>query len=273
VPTTLHRKVAVGALVVLVCAATFARLLDDVTEGDGITFFDRDLTGLVAANRHTGVSDVFLALTAIGAPNVLALILLVAVCFLAWRSRSLQPTLIALVAYGGVRVLVNIVKNFVDRERPSSSVAIEAAYGYSFPSGHAAGSVVTFGVIAFMAASTMRSRGGRIALWAGAALLAFGVSCSRVYLGVHYLSDVLAAWAIGISWLTVLVVAVSMVPRPPRPLADADRGRGGPDDGNGRAPRPTAGGEGHAPCSVASRSRPRTRGLSSCGLRPSATVG
>ncbi|GAA5039335.1 phosphatase PAP2 family protein [Actinopolymorpha pittospori] len=265
--TTVHRTVALGVLVLLVCIASFARLLDDVTEADGITFFDRDVTGLVAANRHTGMSDVFLGLTEIGAPNVLAVIVAVAGCLLAWRGRSLQPILIALVAYGGVRVLVNVVKNLVDRERPSSSVAIEAASGYSFPSGHAAGAVVTFGVIAFMATATVRSRGGRMALWSGAALLALGVSSSRVYLGVHYLSDVLAAWAIGISWLTILVVGISVVQRPPRGLAGAQRGE--PAGGAGPTPGPKAGGEDRVPCSVAGRSRSRTPRPSTRGLRPS----
>lgn len=270
VPARLHRTVALGILVILVCVASFARLLDDVTEADGITFFDRDVTGLVAANRHTAVSDVFQGLTEIGAPNVLALIVAVAGCLLAWRSRSLQPILIALVAYGGVRVLVNVVKNLVDRERPSSTVAIEAAYGYSFPSGHAAGSVVTFGVIAFMATATVRSRGGRIALWTGAALLTIGVSSSRVYLGVHYLSDVLAAWAIGISWLTILVVGVSVVQRPPRPLAGTDRG--GPNDGTEPAPSKVDG-EGHVPLfGLAAISRRCACGLSTRTLRPCASV-
>jgi membrane-associated phospholipid phosphatase len=266
--TAVHRTVALGALVLLVCIASFARLLDDVTESDGITLFDRHVTRLVAANRHTGVSDVFQGLTEIGAPNVLAVIVAVAGCFLAWRGRSLQPILVALVASGGVRVLVNVVKNLVDRERPSPSMAIEAAYGYSFPSGHAAGAVVTFGVIAFMATATVRSRGGRIALWAGAALLALGVSCSRIYLGVHYLSDVLAAWAIGISWLTVLVVGVSVVQRAPRPLAGAHHGE--PAGGDGPAPGPKAGGEHRVPCAVAGRSRSRTPRPSTRVLRPSA---
>ena len=167
-----------------------------------------------------------------------------------------------------MRVLVNIIKNLVDRERPSSTVAIEAAYGYSFPSGHAAGAVVTFGVIAFMATTTLQSRGGRIALWTGAALLALGVSCSRVYLGVHYLSDILAAWAIGISWLTTLVVSVSVMQRPPRPLAGAYRGE--PAGGDGPTPGPKPGGEDRVPCSVAGRSRCPTPRPSTRGLRPSA---
>jgi undecaprenyl-diphosphatase len=69
----------------------------------------------------------------------------------------------------------------------------------SFPSGHASGSVVTFGVLAALAAERWPAR--RFVFWSLAAALALAIGASRVVLDVHYLTDVLAGWCLGLAWL------------------------------------------------------------------------
>lgn len=99
-------------------------------------------------------------------------------------------------------------------------MALQAADGYSFPSGHATSALVAFGVLAWLAgtvpaASRPRANGWVGVGWAIALAAAAGVGASRVYLGVHYLSDVLAGFALGAGWLTLVMVATVAVGRAP----------------------------------------------------------
>ncbi len=113
-----------------------------------------------------------------------------------WRSLGLL-----LVASGAAILLYSLAKPAVGRPRPSADLWLTHAAGKAFPSGHALQSVSTFVALAVIAATVIRP--SHRLLWTAAAiLLATGVGLSRIYLGVHWATDVIAGWGAAALWVT-----------------------------------------------------------------------
>jgi membrane-associated phospholipid phosphatase len=112
----------------------------------------------------------------------------------------------ALVTTWGAALLGVLLKDIVRRARPSFIDAVATAPGRSFPSGHALGSVVGCGVL-LLVLLPLLSRLARRLAWAVAAIVIVAVGFARVGLGVHYLSDVLAGWVLGLAWLAATAAA------------------------------------------------------------------
>ena len=100
----------------------------------------------------------------------------------------------------------SVIKLVVHRQRPPLYIAPDnLLYSYSFPSGHSAGTVLAYGLLAYILCRKFSNIYARIAVIAGTIILAFGVGLSRIYLGDHYPTDVLAGWAIGAAGLAVIL--------------------------------------------------------------------
>jgi undecaprenyl-diphosphatase len=115
-----------------------------------------------------------------------------------WLKQRRGPAIFIAVVMVGEAVLETIVKVSVGRHRPEFEHPVADAAGNSFPSGHALGAVVTFGLLVIVV-----SQRYRIAAAAAGLVAALLVSYARLALGVHYLSDVLGAWLLGLAWLVL----------------------------------------------------------------------
>jgi membrane-associated phospholipid phosphatase len=126
-----------------------------------------------------------------------------------WLLASHRPRLAAwtLVTIWGAALLGLVLKIAVGRARPVFDVAVETAPGRSFPSGHALGSLVGCGVLLLVLVPLARSARARRLCWTAAALIVLAVGMARVVLGVHYPSDVVAAWVLGLGWLAATTAA------------------------------------------------------------------
>jgi undecaprenyl-diphosphatase len=208
---------ALGLAVITLAAVGAGKLMEDATDGDGVAVLDRPVASFVAAHRARALTMVMRAASAVGAPLILAAVTVAAAVVLGviWRSRG--PVLVACVTVAGNGVLTLALKQAVARPRPPLSGALAAADGYAFPSGHAATAAAAFGVLAFLCAAPLRARIARVAMWAGAAIAATLVGISRIYLGVHWTTDVLGGWAFGASWLAVVVTGSAVIARPRQP--------------------------------------------------------
>ena len=162
--------------------------------------------GLVAG--HAAAVSVVKAITWLGSSGVLWTLIGAAALLLAFRRRW-RLAIYLLVAGGGVLVLDPVLKSLVGRLRPAVAHPVAYGQGNSFPSGHSLGSIVCYGALFLVFLPAMRGRWRR-AFTAGIATLIALIGISRILLGVHYISDVLGGWALGIAWLGVTAFAFEL---------------------------------------------------------------
>src|SRR5262245_16619584 len=101
----------------------------------------------------------------------------------------------------GTNVATSLLKSWFDRDRPDVAPAVPLPASSSFPSGHAADGVAGLGALAILAAERLPSARARTWLWAAVLMAGVAVGLSRIALGVHYVTDVVAGWSFGLAWL------------------------------------------------------------------------
>ncbi|MFL6139149.1 MAG: phosphatase PAP2 family protein [Frankiaceae bacterium] len=195
--------VVLGASLLVVLAVVGAVL---VREQNGFVV-RHDLSIEAAAHRAVLASPTLLAaaraVTHAGDPLTRWVIAAAVVAYLAWR-RSWRLTAFYAGAVLGGLVVVNVIKGAVGRLRPQLDAPVAHAGGPSFPSGHAMGATILYGGLVLLVAPLL-ARWARWLVIAVAALLVAAIAASRVLLGVHYLSDVVAGCALGLAWLVLTV--------------------------------------------------------------------
>ena len=154
-----------------------------------------------AANAQLTAAAI--AITTIGGAPAMTAILLGAMTILALRHRLRLGLLLGMVMLGG-RIAVELLKLAIDRPRPHFGPYPVEVASLSFPSGHAANSMITFLALALIAAPA-RFRGKAVA---AAVSLSVIIGATRPFLGVHWPSDVIGGWAFGIAWVTALNLLV-----------------------------------------------------------------
>jgi undecaprenyl-diphosphatase len=200
-----------GVLWVLALGVSFRQVLDSVLESDGITVADRPVLGFLATHRQPWSTTAAEVISDIGSPLGVAVTASVVGVSLAWWRRSWLPLLILILGGAGIAVINTAVKHLVGRGRPPRVTAVLGEHGFSFPSGHTTGTTVVWLLSAWMVSRwVIGRRPGRILVWTAALLMIISVGTTRVYLGVHFPSDVLAGWALGAAW-TVIIALVARV--------------------------------------------------------------
>jgi undecaprenyl-diphosphatase len=121
-----------------------------------------------------------------------------------WWKRRDNAVLVAAAALGGV-ALDEVMKLHFKRLRPEVPWAFVHEHSFSFPSGHSVLAMAMYGVIVYKTYDKLRSVWARAALMAGALLMVLGIGVSRVYLGVHYPSDVVGGYFVGAVWLAAVI--------------------------------------------------------------------
>lgn len=161
--------------------------------------FDRAIILALHEAGPVWLRHVMIDITALGGVTVLPLVVAATTGLLLVRRLWITAALVVLSTTLG-SIAVTIIKNIFGRARPEIVDHVVAASGYSFPSGHAANSAIVYLTIAGLVTQVTRGHATRryIAVVAGGLVIAIGVS--RVYLGVHWPSDVLAGWSFGTLW-------------------------------------------------------------------------
>jgi undecaprenyl-diphosphatase len=195
-------------LAVLAAAGwAFGALLQDVIAGDESTRFDAPITQWFVAHREPWLTTTMLVVTHLGSSNVLLPLILVVGVALRRRGRSWAPLGLLVAAYAGSVALYDVIKPLVARPRPAIGALVATATGYAFPSGHATQAAAVYGALIIVCLRPASA--ARFAQAAAAAVVAvLLVGVSRVYLGVHWATDVLAGWALGTLWLLTLLASV-----------------------------------------------------------------
>jgi membrane-associated phospholipid phosphatase len=162
--------------------------------------------------RHPGLTALLGAVTVAGGPLGMALVVMLVAAGLLLRKHPASAVFVMIAAAGGA--LLNLgLKTIFERVRPPAATAIAVAQGYSFPSGHAMGSFIVFGSIAYVVLRQpfrWKVKSALLAMLVTAVLL---VGLSRVYLGVHWISDIAGGWSAGAVWLVTATVALEVLLR------------------------------------------------------------
>jgi undecaprenyl-diphosphatase len=216
-PSTRRYAVPVASAAVAIAGTIgVIGLADAATESDGLAALDPEFTADLVSDRTPALTTLARALTFIGDVPVLVVLMLIA-AFLLWRwTRGLRATALLLFSMAGSAALTYGVKALVERKRPGITFVLGPIdNGFAFPSGHTLNSTVFFVTLTGLVWAGLRSNGARTALAAAAVLLSIGIGLSRVYLGYHWATDVLAGWTVAVSWLALVsLVAYFSRPRP-----------------------------------------------------------
>jgi undecaprenyl-diphosphatase len=164
------------------------------------------VNGLIAGNA--ALVAVVKAITWLGSDGVLWMVVGAAAVVLALR-RQWRLAVYLLVTGAGALILDPVLKSLVGRLRPVVAHPIAHGTGNSFPSGHSLGSIVCYGAVLFVFLPVARGRWRTTFIAVTVALVAL-IGVSRILLGVHYLSDVVGAWAVGIAWLGLTTFAFEL---------------------------------------------------------------
>lgn len=201
-----------GALLVLAGSLwAFGWIVDEqIRQGD--TSNDERLAEWLHGRATDPFNDVFRAITTLGNFTTLVVVTVIAVTVF-WRRRERTDAVFVLFAFLGAQVLSSAMKLGFRRERPFFPDPLATESSFSFPSGHALISLAVYGSIALVLARRLPRRVDRMLLYAATALLILAIGFSRLYLGVHFLSDVLAGFAAGAAWLALLYIALEVSSR------------------------------------------------------------
>jgi membrane-associated phospholipid phosphatase len=203
-----HRVLIVGALFGLVASITVA-----VTEFGTVDRLDAEASAEAHAHmtrQSDGWAEHLAGLAS--TRTALAVTLVGTVALLV--TRHWRGAIALGLAYPVTQLTVQLVKVLVERPRPAANASVEQAHGFSFPSAHSATSVAVYATIAFILMRTSRHGRSRIAVAAVAGALVLAVGTSRVLLGAHYPTDVLAGWGFGALLASLCWLAAARVPLP-----------------------------------------------------------
>lgn len=210
-PVLLSVCLALGAGVLMATAAVFAEMMESLDAEEEIGHFDERLTETLARELPEAALRLFGAVTHLGDPITLTLLVFaVAVLLIARRQTSLAFAWA--VACAGAGVLNRALKSIFERVRPLHEHGFAQADGYSFPSGHTSGSLVVYGMLAYLCLRLLPPR-WHLPCVLLTTTLAFTTGWSRVFLQVHWASDVIAGFAFGAAWLTLCIAAIELARR------------------------------------------------------------
>ena len=175
-----------------------------VIHSAAITHFDQHITRVVVESRTAPLNSAMKAMTWLGS----------------WIAIVVAAVAVALLVWAGETGGVQIGKHVLARERPPEAIRLVHAHGWSFPSGHAAAACLAFTVLAWCLAALGGHRAVRIAGWLVAGLAIAATAFSRVELGVHWTTDVIASIVFVACWLTAIAVVFGGRLRQPAPIRD-----------------------------------------------------
>lgn len=199
----LRVAIAAGVLVLAAAAAVAAALV-----GFGPARADRALLDEALDARSGSLTALATAVTEVGSTAAMGLLAVVTALWLLGRGRGVDAAFLVVTA-GGAGLVFTGLKRLLDRPRPPAADRLIDVANESLPSGHATMSMAVVGALVTLAWAG-RSARGRAAVVVAAAVWVGAVGATRIYLGVHWFSDVLAGWLVGGAWLALCVTAWSL---------------------------------------------------------------
>ena len=197
-----------GLIAAVSLTAVSVEIYEAVAEADGVAGLDRPVLLWAVAARTPQLNTIVTAFTNLGGPVGMPILATLTTLALTLRRRTWTPVVLMTAAAGGSLLMTIVGKHLVGRLRPP---LVDSVPPYetsaSFPSGHTLNAVVIAGVVAYLLVLRQHRWAARVTTVAAATLFAVLMAFSRVYLGHHWLTDVLVAWTLGLAWLTIIIMA------------------------------------------------------------------
>lgn len=199
-------RLLLGIIVSLLASGVFAWLWDQVKDKDRVTTgFDRVVLTWMHEHQTPWATTLATGLAFMGSPPVIVVVAVVSVIVgFFWRKmRGAAWTLP--IAVVGAGLLIQGIKMAFHRPRPTLFSPLLHESGYSFPSGHSLIAIVVYGLIGYFVMHLFQHHRARIAVAAVTVLIILLIGISRTYVQVHYPTDVLAGWTVGLPWLMTCI--------------------------------------------------------------------
>ena len=204
---TVGLELLAGLAILTGSAWIFGWMVEDLAEGD--TKVDTRLADWLHEHASPDLTTFFEAVTRLGNVSTLLVVVLLTSAVL-WRKGWIAELQLLVLAGVGAEIITVGLKHGFQRDRPFFSDPLATESSYSFPSGHASVSLAVYGTLGFIAARHLGSRRAQFAVLAGTTVLVLLIGFSRLYLGVHFLSDVIAGYSLGIAWVALCVVLLQL---------------------------------------------------------------
>ena len=194
-------------IVNIISLFTFFKILEDIINMESIVLIDLFLNNAVKLIWNPTLDTIMVLITNILNPAFLTVLCLILTIILIYkREKHKAYVLISSVILGLISEVV--IKLLVQRARPISGLISET--GFSFPSGHATIATIFFLMLIFTFRKEIKDQTGRTIFTVLSIILAITIGLSRIYLGVHWISDVLGGFALGIFWVSVIVLVIKI---------------------------------------------------------------
>lgn len=200
-----------GIIVAAIGTFLFAELAEHVMAG-GTQAFDEAALRWIGSHHSPALDDAMLEITALGTSTVVIMIVGVAGLFLSLTKHKYSALLLLVATIGG-SLLDTVLKIQFGRPRPHVFTWGTHAAMSSFPSGHAMSATIVYSTVAYLAARLQKRTWARWATMLLAAVIIVMIGISRMYLGVHYPSDVLAGAIVGLSWAAFCMATLEAIQR------------------------------------------------------------
>jgi undecaprenyl-diphosphatase len=208
--TKMGKQFIWGIMVCMTLLGIFAKLAEDVLHNK-LKTFDTIVGNFVYSFTEPGLTKAAIFITTLGSAYVEIPLLLAAGGWLLFRYKHTWETVILAISLAGGGLLNTILKDFFRRSRPDIRHLVEAG-GYSFPSGHAMVAASFYGMLGYLVWLNLRKQSKRS--WYVIVItvaLIFMIGLSRIYLGVHFPSDVIAGFAAGGAWLVTCIIGLHTI--------------------------------------------------------------
>ncbi len=197
-----------GLISCIIVVYVFAQISDEVLEQDPFGF-DRTILLWIHNNLSNSVLDrVMLFITYLGNPNVVVVLVTIIMLILLWRKYYQEAKMFAIDCAGGV-ILSYELKTFFSKNRPQLWDSPLNEVSYSYPSGHALGSAVLYVFLSYVLANRYPKFAPLI--YTGATILILSIGFSRLYLGVHWPTDIVGGYCIGFFWAILCITMLKLL--------------------------------------------------------------
>jgi len=201
-------SLVLGLLVITAAASLFAGLYVAVIDDDSVALLDEPVLHLARDVRSRWLDTAVTVFTEAAGVYAVPIVGVAVIVVLAIRRRQWVPVVLGLTAGVGSLAMTEVGKELVGRDRPPRADAVPPyETSPSFPSGHTLNASVVAGIVAYLLVLRQVRRATRVLTYVVAIAFAASVSLSRVYLGHHWLTDVIAGWLLALAWLALVVVA------------------------------------------------------------------